>query len=215
LCEKKIDVSDLLPFEPKLFTWDDSPSASLVDEVLDQQLLFQHVLRKLGGAGQQSSDGILWEPVNKKWMLVRPLANSRAKERRDERDSPIQTSAPPVPVRVEPHQNKCFSSYQYVPGESEIIRITTNVDEDDAFTYITVFDSKGNSLMPSTYVGPIKYDGMVVIRDLKSAKSDDFVATLNCDNALIQKERQLRETIESLQQKYVTLKAHELAEKKV
>jgi len=198
----------------------DDSTATQMDEVVassvDIRPMFQHVQEKLGGSSLQSSDGILWEPVTERWILVRPLTNSRSKGRRDERDSPIQTPSLPIAVRVKSHdEKKGFTSYQYVSGETDIIGITSTVYGDDAFTYITVYDSKGTSIMPQTYVGPIKYDGMLVIRTPQLSNSSPFVATFNSDNTLTQRERQIREKIETLQQKYSMLKDQELAEQKM
>jgi len=97
--------------------------------------------------------------------------------------------------------------------EADIVAIKTTDYEEDSFTYITVLDSQGRSIMPEVYVGPFKYEGFILIKDLDAARTESYVASLECDTSDLRKrEQEVRERIEGAQIKYSILREQELKE---
>jgi len=237
LGERKYDISEHLPFEYKLLTIDDETGIQVAEilgsqtsiqaptedtiqhvESVDWPLTFKAISQKLGGDGLHSNEVFLWDPLNKKWSSGQKTGSSYIprKQRKSTEFESLNSSKDPIQsVKVHSKdQTRGHSSYQYIPGETDILAIKTTEYGEDSFTYITVIDSQGRFIMPQVYIGPFKYEGLLLIKDLEASHSEAFIASSECDiSDLRKREQEVREHIEGAQIKYTILKEQELVEK--
>ena len=90
---------------------------------------------------------------------------------------------------------------------------------------VSVYDKQGNVLMPESYVGPFKYEGLVLLKDLDSSTSEPFLVTSELGKMidfalswsldisdLRKREAEVRQQIQFAQIKYARLKEEEVKE---
>jgi len=217
----KYDISDMIPFDTKLITFDDR-NAIEVSEVVTQSIhnikdflssldwpnTFKTVIANLGGDGNHSNEGIQWEQSTKKWTFV-PRASaylvSRKQRKSGETELLSTLKAPPTSVRVySADKKRGMSAFQWIPGTTDIAAFKTTSHEDDSFTYISVYDNQGKRIMVESYVGPLKYEGSVLVKDADCYPTQPYVVSDTSDLRI--KEQILRERIEEAQIKYIILK---------
>jgi len=111
-------------------------------------------------------------------------------------------------VRVHSADKKTgMVAYQNIPGSTDIVVLQTTVSENDFLTFVSVIDEHGNSLMPLTYIAPLRYEGSMLVRDMNASQQDPFAGSAECDlTDLRKKEKKVRESIDPAQKKYLLLK---------
>jgi hypothetical protein len=211
--EKKIDISERFTFEQKLVTFDDVASRVTVPTPREQwNQAFPTVLEKLGHEQFVTSHWINWDAVNKKWQFKqRPTPAMARFQRRIEEQ---QEFVPPIESVVLNSEQAVTGTthFQVIPGTTDIVGVRTTSYENDAFTYIAVFDAEGRCLLQESYVAPMKYEGMIMAFDLDARKRQAFLATDISSGDLRKREREYREHIDAAHIKYFALKEEELQE---
>jgi len=201
--DRRADVSEMCVFESKFISVDDR-NAVVMKNTEGKDIQFTEIVSKLQSKPVSSSHNIFWDSLIKRWTLVPRHAVRKSRDASQE-NQPLSSS-----IRVQSEDTSLVSSYQIIPNSSDILCITTNQLENDAFTYVSVLDSTGKVLMPSTYVAPMKYEGMLLMKDTDINKLTPVVATQDFDESpLRQRELEVRRKIDTLHGKYLALKEQE------
>jgi hypothetical protein len=206
----RINLSQSLPFDVKTVTFDDQTALTIKESNAMTMISptnpvpnFAHVLANLGGSGSQINQILLWNPAKHLWEFIEAENLERINKRKSHelKISTKNSQDSSQSVRI-PSQNG-ISAFQRIPGESDVVYIRSYRSGKDALTYISVLDEKGNVLLPTSYIGPFTYEGMMMVKDKDASKTEQFIATAGFETSALRiKEAQLRQSVEKAQLKF-------------
>uniref|UniRef100_A0A7S1PIM2 Apyrase n=1 Tax=Percolomonas cosmopolitus TaxID=63605 RepID=A0A7S1PIM2_9EUKA len=137
---------------------------------------FQKVRQSVGiqFPGYLVHEAVEWSNLHKKWyFLPRRVSKQKYDDAEDlQRGGNILIAAnedfskfESYTIKQETKPTRGFSSIKFVPGTNDqhLVALKTEENGSDQHSYITVVDISGNVLLPETYIGKEKYEGVEIV----------------------------------------------------
>lgn len=119
-------------------------------------------------------EAVEWSDVHNRWFfLPRRVSSESYDDQKDLRrggnilissdDSFTNILHLTIQQKTEPTRG--FSSFKFIPDthDTEIIALKTEENGEEQKSYITIFDIQGNVLLPETFIGKEKFEGLEIV----------------------------------------------------